>query len=227
MGARRSLQRLFAAMLSGSLVATAIAVGCATGADAPSEVPAVDSGGPSTDSSFADAGGDGGKDGSLDGKPGDTKPLFDSDLFCGDVGLTNSCDRVTDLGSVPLGGSGGTAGNIPLTGGDVWYKLTFESLDNPAAHPHIELDGPDGGFGFRFEVVQSCAREAFTCGETEEASPSKLTEFENSYADATAADDSDAFVPITLGPGGVVYVRVYRSGSTPTACDGYTLKISN
>jgi hypothetical protein len=230
MGARRSLHRLLLAIVSAAFTAGAIAVGCATGGDQPAEVPSTETGpGPGTDSSSVEVGGDAATDSKgSDGKTGDTKPLFDSDLFCGDIGVANTCDRVIDLGTAPLGGSGATAGNLPLTGGDIWYKVTFDGLDDPAAHPKIVLEGTDAGLGFRFEVLKSCAREAFTCGTGEDASPSKLTQFEGSYEDAAPGDTSgDAFVPIALGPGGVVYIRVYRATATPTNCDGFTLKVTN
>ncbi|MEO7093510.1 MAG: hypothetical protein ABI175_09685 [Polyangiales bacterium] len=233
MGARRSLHRLLVAVVTGALAAGAIAVGCATGSEQPAEVPPTETG-PGGDSTFGDGGADSGGDTAAidskgtDGKTGDTKPLFDSDLFCGDIGAANTCDKVIDLGTAPLGGSGATKGNIPLTGGDVWYKVAFEGLDNPAAHPKIVLEGPPVGIGFRFEVLKSCAREPFTCGATEDALPSKLTEFEGSYEDSAVGDTSDdAFVPIALGAGGAIYIRVYRPAGAPTNCDGYTLKVTN
>jgi hypothetical protein len=119
------------------------------------------------------------------------------------------------------------SGNIPLTAGDIWYRVTFEKLDDPSAHPRILLEGVDaGGPGFRFELVKSCAREALTCGPKEDASTAKLTDYEGSYEDAAPGETGDAFVPIALGAGGVVYIHVFRSGAA-TDCAGFSLKLTN
>ncbi len=159
----------------------------------------------------------------------DTISLFDTELVCDDAGTFNTCDSVTDLGSIAIGSTKSVDGNVPLKGGDVWYKVTFDGYTDTKARPHIAITGPTGAFGFHFEITKSCGREAFTCGETEDATSTSLTSFESTYTDAAPPDDpdADAFVPLPFGTGGVMYLRVFRSGGTPTDCKGFTLDLSN
>lgn len=211
-----------AASLFGALVAIA-ALGCATAGEDPG-TPIITKHDGGHDGTFGD--------GTVgDGSGHDGGPLFEGGTLCGDVGSGNTCEAVTDLGSIAVGDKKTASGNVPLSGGEVWYRVTFLTLENPKAHPHVVLSGPDAGFGFLFEVVASCAREDLACGAGEDASSAKTTDFEDEYAPDDAADGAtsggDAFIPITLGKDGTIYLRVFRTGGTPTACDGFTLDISN
>ena len=203
-----------------------VGLGCAKGSETQLDVP-TEGDAAVFDSTFGDTGGDTARpDTGGDTHPGETRPLFDSDLFCGDLGVPNTCDKVIDVGSVPLAGTRKVFGNIPVDGGDLWYKVTFENVEDVTAHPHVALAAPEAGkSAFVFEVMKSCAKDTFTCG-NEDAPSAKLTDFELSYPDATASEDSDAFVPLPFGPGGTVYVRVFRSGAAPD-CTGFVLNISN
>jgi len=173
-------------------------------------------------------GGDGGGDDSGGGK--DTGPP-DTGPTCGDIGTNNTCETVTDLGSFALGSVKTFPGNMPIAGGDVWFKATFESLGDPTVHPRISLKGAGAGAEFQFEALKSCSKEAFNCG-NEGTTGAKITEFEATYAtDPDASDTGDpggdgAVVPITLGTGDAVYIRVFRKG-TASSCDGFTITISN
>lgn len=179
------------------------------------------------DGTYGDGGGGdvGGPDGT--GRDG---PLFESGPLCGDLGAPNTCEKVEDLGTFAVGDKKSIKGNVNIGGGDVWYKVTFGGLDNPAGHPHIVLSGPDAGFGFLFEVVKTCHLEDLACGPGEGIS-AKLTDFEVKWAPDPAADggtpSGDAIVPLTIGVDGAILVRVFRTGGAPTACDGFTLDISN
>lgn len=157
----------------------------------------------------------------------DTISLFDTELTCDDAGVVNTCDLVTDLGSVALGATRSVDGNVPLKGGDVWYKVKFESLDDTKARPHISITGPTGSFGFKFEVTKSCSHEALQCGDAEDASTTSLTTYEGAYDDAATPENPDAFIPMSVGDAGTVYLRIFRFGTTPTRCDGFSLTLSN
>src|SRR3982751_718458 len=103
-------------MLAGSItrftiVAAIVGLGCAKGSETQLDVPEGDAA--AFDATFGDTGGDAARpDTGGDTHVGETRPLFDSDLFCGDLGVPNTCDKVIDVGSVPLAGTRKVFGNL-------------------------------------------------------------------------------------------------------------------
>jgi hypothetical protein len=198
-------------------------LGCAAGDEevdgTPKRKPGVDTGG-------GGGGDDTGNGGGTDGGPGvDTGPR---PLCPGEVGTPNACATATDLGSIAVGASKNIADAVPDKGGDLWFKVKFDTLENTAAHPRITLTGTDPGIVL--EIVKSCAGETLGCGD-EDAFAVRIKDFEAVYRADPAADGgyeagSDAFIPMTVGDGGTVYIRVYRTSGTPSGCD-FKLDISN
>ncbi len=231
MDAMTAVRSLFAAMCAIPCVLGLAWAGCATAesVDGSPTKPLRDSG-TGGDSASGDAGDGGGGGDSGDGG-----------VLCGETSTPNACATAIDLGTVNLGGKNTASGGVPVSGGDVWYKITFDGLADLAAHPKIVLTSDDEALAF--EVVRSCAGERIMCAGGDEAT--KIKEFEVAYRPTTGDDagpgpDPDAsgdaiteagtpagvFVPITVGDKGTVYVRVYRSTGVPKACD-FDLDVSN
>ena len=205
------------------------AFGCATaGSDPEAQFTGGDGG--HHDSTFGD--GTVG-DGQGDGREGG--PIFDAGPLCGDLGAPNTCETMNDLGTLALGDKKSVTGNVNAGTGDVWYKVTFASLDDLTVHPHVIITGPpaSAGYGFHFEVVNGCtAKVDLACGAGEDASSADVIEFEDKWATDPAADggvpDGDAIIPLSVGASGTVLIRVFRVGDkTPSGCDGFTLDVSN
>jgi hypothetical protein len=201
-------------------------VGCATAGSDPEAEFTGDGG--KKDSSFGDGTvGDGGPDSNKE-----SGPIFDAGGLCGDLGAPNTCETVSDLGTLALGDKKSIKGNINPPTGDAWFKVTFASLDDLTAHPHVVITGPTTGFGFHFEVVNGCtAKVDLACGAGEDASSADVTEFEDKWATDPSSDggvpDGDAIIPLSVGADGTVFIRVFRVGGAPTSCDGFDLEISN
>jgi hypothetical protein len=204
----------------------ASALACATAGDDPEAKITGDSG--HHDSTFGDGtAGDGQGDGREAG------PIFDAGPVCGDLGAPNTCETVTDLGTIALGDKKSVTGNVSLTASpaEVWYKVAFAALDDLKAHPHVVITGGSASWGFHFEIINGCTRVDLACGAGEDASSADITDFEDKWATDPASDggvpDGDAIIPLTVGAGGTIYIRVFRVGGDPTGCDGFDLEISN
>jgi len=177
---------------------------------------------PDTGISTEDTGGGGGDTGG--GGTDTAKPP----LCTGEVGTPNECASATDLGTIAVGATQTVTNALPEKGGDLWFKLQFETLDNTSAHPHLVLTSTDAAIVL--EVVKTCSGDTLGCGD-EDAFATRIKDFEAVYradpdADGTYTAGTDAFVPMTVGESGTVYVRVYRTTGTPSACD-FKLDISN
>ncbi len=200
-------------------------LGCATGDE---QVEAVPQKGSDGGASGSDTGGPGGDSGGSS----DTAPPL-----CGEVGVPNGCATAIDLGTIPLGGAKAASNALPLVGGELWFKVTFEKLEQLAAHPRIRLTAKDPGLSVT--VVRTCAGETFSCGGGDASSSARLREFEVSYAlvdptadagegDALGPDPTnveDAFVPVSKFVPSPVYFKVARNGGA-TGCD-FTVDLSN
>jgi len=169
--------------------------------------------------------GDGGGGG--DGAPGDGAKPF---ACTGDVGTPNSCAAAIDLGTIAVGAKKNTADSLPLTGGDRWFKVKFETLENTAAHPRIKITSSDAALVL--EVTKSCSGDTVACGD-EDAFAVRIKDYEVVYradpsADAEPGSDAtaDAFLPIVVGDGGTVYIRVFRTSGMPSGCN-FQLDVSN
>lgn len=160
-----------------------------------------------------------------DGGGGDTsKPP----LCTGEVGTPNACATAIDLETLAVGATKSVSNGLPVSGGDLWYKVKFDTLDNTAAHPHVTLTSTDPAIVL--EVVKSCAGETLGCGD-EDAFAVRIKDFEGAYradpdAEGPYESGTDAFIPMTVGDNGTVYVRVYRTTGAPSACD-FKLDLSN
>lgn len=209
--------------------------GCATAGDVDDVPPK-----PIRDSGVG--GGDGSNDGGGSGDGGGGDGGGGDGSVCGPTSTPNACTSATDVGTVSLAGKSTASGAVPLTGGDLWYKITFDGLGDLAAHPKIVLTSADDAIAF--EVVRSCAGERVSCGD-EGGEASGVREYEVAYRPAAGDDagpgpDPDAsgdavseagveagvFAPIPVGDKGTVYLRVYRKAGAPKAC-AFELQISN
>jgi hypothetical protein len=122
---------------------------------------------------------------------------------------------------------------MPLTGRDDYYLVTFGSLADVAAHPHIQFVTNPGG-NLRFDVLVNCASVALSCGEG--GSSTARDDWEVYYttpappggdpSNPTFTPISGSSGPFALVPGGTVIVRVYRAAGAPV-CDSYVIKFSD
>ncbi|MBK7398765.1 MAG: hypothetical protein IPJ34_21340 [Myxococcales bacterium] len=225
---------LVVASLPVALAVWLTGVGCATGDqvedDGPETGPVGDGGG---DTSTGDAKTDGGAD-----APKDTG------LSCPDSGALNTCATVQDMGTIAAGASKSVTSSLPITGAsERWYKVTFQNLDQPSVHPRIKISatagGADAGTPFLFEVMKSCSKDNVTCGDEDATTATKVADFEMRYRDDPDGGDGapledppdgpdDARIPIKVGTGGTVYIRVFRASTTPpTVCDTFKIDFTN
>lgn len=188
--------------------------------------------------------GEGGTEGGTGDAKTDGDAAKDTALVCPDSGALNTCTTIENLGNLAAGSTKAVTSSLPLTGSpERWYKITFQNLDNPAVHPRIKISatagGVDAGTAFLFEVMKSCSKDDLTCGDEDATTASKVTDFEMKYRDDPDGGDGgptedppdgpfDARIPIQVGAGGTVILRVFRASTAPpTACDTYRLDFSN
>jgi hypothetical protein len=204
------------ALLTGAFIA------CATG-DTADDGPVVTDTGGTGDGGVKDTGKEGGSEGGTS---------------CTGAAAANTCAAPIDVGTVALGKTVTKDVTLAPANRDVWFKMTFTGLDQPAAHPHVKLTA-DAAAILQMEIAKGCAGEHVSCG-AEDAGSAVVTEFESSYlpgagdgGDETGdpIDDADidagTFTPIAFGTGGVLYVRVFRKLGAPGPCAPLTLTVSN
>jgi hypothetical protein len=171
-----------------------------------------------------------------DGGTKDAADTLEAAPACGDASPANTCAAPVDLGTIALGDSKTVDVTIDPKSDALWFKITFDKLDALSAHPHVTLDATAASV-LQLQIAKSCAGEPIFCGD-EDAASTSVAEFESSYSpeagadpdatgDDSGASDAGVFAPITLGPGGVVYVHVFRKAGAPGPCAPMTLKVSN
>lgn len=210
-----------ALVVAGALGAYAF-VACATG-DA-NEPPST------TDGSVVHDSGSG--DGGAKDSQGDTAAA------CTDAAAPTTCTSPIDVGTIGLGKSSKASATLAPTSNDAWFKITFDKLDDLSAHPHIVLAGASAS-SLLLEISKNCTGARLTCGD-EDAPASTVTEFEAKYAPGEVdgggdtGEDADptmteagVFTPLSFGPGGVVYVRVFRKTGAPGPCAPFQLTVTN
>ncbi len=98
---------------------------------------------------------------------------------CTDASRPNSCADATDVGKIALGTKKSVSASVPPTGGDLWFKITYENLADRKAHPRVQIT--PGDTPLAFQVVKNCAAEEFMCGEEAPTKSSKVKDFELQY----------------------------------------------
>ena len=160
-------------------------------------------------------------------------PLYSDGCDCKDLAGSHVCTAPTNEGTVAPGTSVSVLSNMPVSGRDDFYLVTFGSLSDTSAHPHIQFT-TNPGSALAFDVEVNCAGVALGC-QVETGSSTGNTDWEISYAGPSPPADptKPTFTPITGSSGplasaatGSLIVRVYRASGAPT-CDSYVLKFSN
>jgi hypothetical protein len=152
---------------------------------------------------------------------------------CHDIAGSHACSSPTNEGTIGEGLSASVTSNMPVSGRDDYFLVTFGSLTDVGAHPHIQFTTNPGG-NLRFDVLVNCASVAMGCGEG--GSSTSRTDWEVYYTTPAppGGDPSNpSFSPINgssgpfaLVPGGTVIVRVYRATGA-AVCDSYVIKFSD
>jgi hypothetical protein len=154
---------------------------------------------------------------------------------CQGDGVGDSCGAALDLGTVALGGSVTKIGNLAGSGtsdafDEDWYKITFSVGPSCSYHPRVAVTGDPN---VKIAIYTGCAGSSptgnFSCTEGG-SSTTALTSWELTMSATCGAQQSIDPYPQTTGAflatSNVVFVRVVRTGSTPT-CYPYTLTIGN
>lgn len=198
---------------------------CATGDVTEDDPVNVTDSGTGNDGAVKDTGKDGGEAGSG---------------ACTGAAPANTCAAPIDVGTVAVGKTETRDLTLAPANRDLWFKITFGGLGDRAAHPHVKLAADAAAF-LQMEIVKGCAAgQQLNCG-AEDAMSAVTTEFESSYAAGAGVGPDDAgdptddadlseagvFTPLPLGPGGVLYVRVFRKLGAPGPCAPLTLTVSN
>lgn len=156
----------------------------------------------------------------------DVNRTFSDGCECQDSGNPTTCAGSANLGTIALGANTTKTGNLPTTGEENWFNVTFGGQGGTTYHPKIVLTSP--GSQFVFDIVSNCTGGAQACG-----SESGTANFRTTWEVTSGGDpagvgiNTPTYSPTpAVGTNGTVWIRVYRATGNPT-CDNYTLTISN
>jgi hypothetical protein len=138
---------------------------------------------------------------------------------CGDAGFAKSCGTSTGLGTLDLGQSTSRTGNLPVSGGENWFSVTFAYTTAQSYHPRMSLSSAAGN-SFVFDLYTNCSFNPLGCGD-EGGSSIGRTAWD---VLGGGAPTGQSFAPTPSV--GTVFVRVRRAAGGVT-CGSYTLSVGN
>jgi hypothetical protein len=147
----------------------------------------------------------------------DVDKSYSTGCECTDVGFGASCGNATGLGTIAVGSSTSRGGNLPRSGEDNWFVVSFAYTSATSYHPHIKLT-PASGTTMLFDVVNACGIGAPSCGLT---GGGGLLEWQ---AFGGGAPTGNTYSPTPSV--GTLYIHIYQTGGLRT-CAQYLLQVWN
>jgi hypothetical protein len=141
---------------------------------------------------------------------------------------TNACGSSNNLGAIAPGGTKTETGNIPTSGGEIWYTITFQGW--PTYHPKVTLT-TNPNTAYEFDIYSSCSTSVLTCGGAGEGTSIQKTSWEEGPTGGDTGGqgiNTSAYTPTPIvGANGLINIRVYLAPGQPTTCMPYTLTITD
>jgi hypothetical protein len=140
----------------------------------------------------------------------------------------NTCGGSNNVGAIAVGGTKTETGNLPTSGTEIWYTVTFQGW--PTYHPKVSLTTNPGN-AYEFDIYSTCGTTVLTCGGTGEGTSIQKTSWEEGPTGGDTGGqgiNTSGYTPTPIvGSNGLINIRVYLVPGQPTTCMPFTLTITD